>query len=805
MQTGEHPPVQRAALCRRRSGAQVGVVHVRVRDEERVRVPQCQDEPTDDVLEDLHGDAPRSPRRARCQEEPPHRVGAEPLDDRPRVDDVAQRLRHLATLPVHDVPQTDHVAVRVLPEQQHALGHQRVEPATRLVDGLGDEVRGKARTERLGRGGILALVAPLGVRHRARVEPGVDHLGYAFRFLPALGTGQRHLIDRRPMGVDLGDVPAGQLRELGQRPDHRPVVLRADPHGQRGSPVPLAGQRPVDVVLQPVPVAAVLDVLGIPVRVLVGAQQVVLPRRRAHVPGGPGHVQQRGRTPPAQGIGVLVVLCGDQQSPCVQVLHQQRVGVLDEDPAHELRTLVGELPRVVHLCVRGPPLTPTRREVVGAESGRDVDDAGALIHRDEVGRDDAMRVAVLDVRIRRLVVRAHQERPGELVARTHVVAAGHSAQVVQPRRRDDQVALPPRRRHADVRRVGVDRQAQVRAERPRRGRPRDDGRPDHARIALGHGELDVDAGVDDLRVPERHLRIGEPGPAAGAVGGRPRVLDQQPLAVQCLQGPPHGLDVLGVHGPVRLVQVHPERDALGEAFPVRDVALDRFAAQPVELGDAERLDVALRLGADLLLHLELDRQAVAVPAALAHDGPAPHRLKARVHVLERAGLDVVDAGLPVGRGRALVEHPLGRARAQIGDALEDGALAPELEHALLERGQVHLRVHRPVCRHPAASRRPSSRGKRKRPVPFPGTRRVPRGTTLLGGSLAGPPAHRPRRPGAGRPTAVTGGARPRLLRARRPGSGGGSGRMFAGSGRRARTVPGSLRPGCPGTRSRLRH
>ena len=83
----------------------------------------------------------------------------------------------------------------------------------------------------------------------------------------------------------------------------------------------------------------------------------------------------------------------------------------------------------------------------------------------------------------------------------------------------------------------------------------------------------------------------------------------------------------------------------------------RLAAQPVELGDAERLDVALARGTDLLLDLDLHRQAVAVPPALPRHEVAGHRLEARVHVLEGARLDVMDAGRAVRRRWTLVEDP----------------------------------------------------------------------------------------------------------------------------------------------------
>src|SRR3954462_11316620 len=83
--------------------------------------------------------------------------------------------------------------------------------------------------------------------------------------------------------------------------------------------------------------------------------------------------------------------------------------------------------------------------------------------------------------------------------------------------------------------------------------------------------------------------------------------------------PPDRLDVLVVEGEVGVAGVDPEADPLGQPVPLVDVAKHRLAAALVELGHPEALDVLLRLEAELLLDLELDRQPVAVPAGLPVD------------------------------------------------------------------------------------------------------------------------------------------------------------------------------------------
>src|SRR3954471_7922368 len=101
------------------------------------------------------------------------------------------------------------------------------------------------------------------------------------------GAGEGDLVDERPVRVDIGEVPAGQLGELGQRADDDQArrVLVVAPDRQRRAPVAVAGERPVDVVAQPVAVAAPLHGFRVPVRALVLAQQRVLDRAGADVPG----------------------------------------------------------------------------------------------------------------------------------------------------------------------------------------------------------------------------------------------------------------------------------------------------------------------------------------------------------------------------------------------------------------------------------------------------------------------------------------------------------------------------------------
>jgi hypothetical protein len=169
-------------------------------------------------------------------------------------------------------------------------------------------------------------------------------------------------------------------------------------------------------------------------------------------------------------------------------------------------------------------------------------------------------------------------------------------------------------------------------------------------------------------------------------------LVEEVLVGDLLERPPDRVDVRAVERAVRVVEVDPEADALGQRVPVLEEGEDRLAALLVELGDAVVLDLGLVLDAQLLLDGDLHRQAVAVPAALALDQVALHRLVARVDVLEDAGEDVVGPRPAVRGRRALVEDPRLAALTVADRLAEHVALAPAAEDLLLEVGEGLLGV-----------------------------------------------------------------------------------------------------------------
>jgi hypothetical protein len=321
-QARQRPAVE--VVRRPRVRVRPDAVDVRVEHVERERVPQLQHELADRLADGLDREQVAVPRLLGGQVVPAERVRAVALDDVPGHDDVAQRLGHLAPLLVGDVAEAEHGAIRRAVEQQRRDRDQRVEPAARLVDGLADVVGREALLEVLL---VLERRVVLGERHRARVEPDVDDLGHAAHLRPALRARPRRLVDVG--AVRVLERLAGLLGQLGERADRLDVAVLAAPDRQRRAPVALARDRPVDVVLQPLAEAAVLDVRRVPVDGLVRRQQAIAQRGRADVPGRLGVVEQRRAAAPAVRVGVQQALLALDPAARAQVLDQVRVGVLD--------------------------------------------------------------------------------------------------------------------------------------------------------------------------------------------------------------------------------------------------------------------------------------------------------------------------------------------------------------------------------------------------------------------------------------------------------------------------------------------
>ena len=242
----------------------------------------------------------------------------------------------------------------------------------------------------------------------------------------------------------------------------------------------------------------------------------------------------------------------------------------------------------------------------------------------------------------------------------------------------------------DVGELRVRGHRQVGGQGPRGRGPDDDPRLAVRELRIGQGrdqvEGDVDRGGGVVLV--LHLGLGQRGPVGGAPVDRLLPAEQEPA----LGGAREGADDLGLvparHGEVRRLPAPEDAQPLERLPLLVDPLLRVLAAGLDDLGP---IHVAL-LRPELLVDLELDGQAVAVPA-----GDVVGHVPAHVAVLHHDVLQdlverVADVDVAVGVGRPVVEDETRPVPPGVlGDEpLEDRLLLPLAQDLRLPLGQVRL-------------------------------------------------------------------------------------------------------------------
>ena len=383
---------------RRRTRGIKALAQARVVREELPRVDQRAEELAPH-LEDAGGiKALGQVRGARRQQVPAHRISTVLADRGPRIDDVAQALAHLDPILVEDQAVDDASLVdrslrKVRIRQRLHKGPdgvQRVEPAACLVEAFGDEIRGELSlclrapgTER---------PVPLRVGHRARVEPTVEHTLGATHGVTALSTRPVRLIDRRLVEVKSTGQPTRLGLQLGAAADSLfGTAAITYPERQRRAPVTIARDVPVDVVLKPLAKATAANLGRNPAHLLVELDHALFHGAGAQVPRRHGVVEERRVTAPAMRIAVRILGLAEQQAATLEVLGQALIGLLEEgalcdsaDGTHQPTFgTYGLLDRQTMLARDFPVI-----DTIGCSL---VHDAGAVLHRDVLGRVDGVQ------------------------------------------------------------------------------------------------------------------------------------------------------------------------------------------------------------------------------------------------------------------------------------------------------------------------------------------------------------------------------------------------------------------------------
>ena len=329
-------------------------------------------------------------------------------------------------------------------------GMEGIEPAARLVDAFGNEVRSLAELLRPEVAETL-----LGIRHGAGIEPHVDEVRLA-EHLPAAVGHEDNIVHVWTVQVDLIVIIKAHVRgikalvpqrigfhessidrlvylavELGDAADALLFlsVFRA-PDRERSAPVAAAGEVPVLDVLEPLSETAGTCGFRLPSDGLVERNHLVLDDRGLDEPCVKGIVEHGLVGAPAMGIAVDMLL--DLEDAAVFLHHHAEVdverrsifgqavveGILDVTSCvlgicgiHICSNILGvkvfhpeETALAVNLGLpvavpvyyheRGDVVVGSHFLIVRSEGRGDVDDAGSFLRRDIVAEDHAERISV---------------------------------------------------------------------------------------------------------------------------------------------------------------------------------------------------------------------------------------------------------------------------------------------------------------------------------------------------------------------------------------------------------------------------
>src|SRR5688572_3673577 len=466
----------------------------------------------------------------------------------------------------------------------------------------------------------------------------------------------------------------------------------AEPDRQRRTPVSIARERPIDVVGEPFAEALLPRLLGVPVDASVPREHAIAVCGRAHEPRLAGVVEQRRTAAPAVRIRMLDRARLPQRPATTKLLDDQRVCLLHELATDHGKTL-GKLAARIDRLKEGQTMPTASGVVVGAKGWRHVHDAAPVLRRHErLGDDDF----VLSLDERHPIERTAIAEPLQRSA----LHALHDAPPLEPivpqhRRRarlgeDDRpllLAIPPHELH--VRERGMHRERHVGDEGPRSCRPDEDSASGARLTPRSSVELqrDIHTGIPYILVALSDLVAGKRCPASRAVRENLVSTIQEILRMQRRQRPPYALHVVVRVRDVWVFVVEPVANARAQPLPVGAIPPHALATELIEALDADLLDLLFAADPQLLLDLDLHRQAMRVPPRLPEDAVSLHHAVATEEILDRAREHVMDTRLAVRRGWTLEEHEVLSTLTGLERAGEDVLLGPARQHFLLEHAR----------------------------------------------------------------------------------------------------------------------
>ncbi|MEJ2275657.1 MAG: hypothetical protein P8Y01_13980, partial [Woeseiaceae bacterium] len=316
------------------------------------------------------------------------------------------------------------------------------------------------------------------------------------------------------------------------------------------APEAFTGQCPVDVILEPVAEAAVLDVFGHPVDRLVEFGHAIGKIRGTYIPCVLGVIEDWIARAPAKRIVVAVALRAEHQTALLENADQWLVGIFEKQ-ALDGFDRVDEVAVQADTVHDGQAVCLAQREVIDAIGRCRMHNTGAVLRADEISRHDRERIVRIDIEIveEALVTHANQlvaaHGPDDFVF--HVAKYG----LAQGFGHDQRLSVGLAKAVVDVFAYG---QSEVGRQRPGRGGPHEEIGIRFPRDLETHGNRRILG----FLVPLRQL-VRRQGCADARIVGNDLVsLVDQVLVPDRLEQIPDRLDVGVVERVIGFVEIDPE-------------------------------------------------------------------------------------------------------------------------------------------------------------------------------------------------------------------------------------------------------
>ena len=300
----EDPAIEFRSLCIvDRKGSRIDIILICVKDKEVIYVPQGSEELADHVFEAFFVELGRRPCRRYGQQIPSGRIRAVFIQHFKRRYGIALVLGHLFTLFVEDQVVDQYVSVWRTAFDNCRNCHQRIEPASGLVDAFADEV---CREQLIKVLRVFKRIMPLCERHGTGVKPAVHNFRDSVHRLAAFRAGQGHIIHIRSVQLDrFIDIFVCQFHQLFPGADAVQMTAFASPDRDRRAPVSGTGDRPVFDFCQPVAETLFADIFRIPVDCIIVCNELILQLGHFDIPGWLCIINQRRIASPAVRIVML--------------------------------------------------------------------------------------------------------------------------------------------------------------------------------------------------------------------------------------------------------------------------------------------------------------------------------------------------------------------------------------------------------------------------------------------------------------------------------------------------------------------